>query len=259
MELSYQDYLKQVAHVLNEETNGKVASQVNTLGKFEKSAHGQWVPVSYEGFSLITPTFTDDSENADCYREIDHIRQEIREKDFPQFVAVPVSAFHMTVARLISGEVFAKKIRNNDGHENELLSVLIQVLSEINIDMPLKFEIKGFSLFPDGVIAAIVSPVTADDYRYLQAFRDHIYSDQVLADLGVERRRNFCGHISLYYIEQDLSGNEKAMLTEILQNINRRFFQSPLPYRITRAEVRKFENFLKFYRNDNWPIYRFGI
>lgn len=254
MKISYADYVKQVEHLLKENTIRGIANQVKTLGKFKKSNVGVWEPIQYEGYTLITPTFLDDQDNAGCYGILNKVREDLWEDlNFPQIVHAPATAFHMTVARLISSDIYETRLKNT--HEEEFLLTIQELFSRISLLGPLKFEVKGLSIFPQGVIAALVSPVTEGDYQRLQAFRDSIYGDKVLTDLGVDRKRGFNGHISLFYLEEELSGNDRRILAEALIAINKRFFQTPLPFQITRAEVRKFNNFLNYYREGSWPVY----
>lgn len=258
MEMDYVDYLKHVENELKEETIEKFASQLKTLGKFQESNDGLWEPVPYSGYSLMTPTFLDDSENVGFYRLFYDIREELFWKiPVPGIVWAPTIALHLTIGHLISGNVFASSIMNS--REDELLLALSQLFPKISssTSSSLKYQVKGLSIFPQGVIAAIVSPVTADDYQRLQALRDHLYTDIVLKNIGVERKRSFHGHITLFYIEEKLSGKDKRMLADAVTDINKRFFSKPLPFSLTRAEVRKFDNFSEFYRQDHWPYYQF--
>ncbi|ODA42410.1 hypothetical protein DSBG_0797 [Desulfosporosinus sp. BG] len=84
-----------------------------------------------------------------------------------------------------------------------------------------------------------------------------ILEDAVLKQLGVERKRNFRGHITLFYLEEKLFKKESKKLAGAVADINRRSFANPLPFILERAEVRKFDNFSEFYRRDHWPVYRF--
>jgi len=62
--------------------------------------------------------------------------------------------------------------------------------------------------------------------------------------------------ISLYfYIEENLSGKDRKMLADAVTDINKRFFSKSLPFNLTRAEVRKFDDFSEFYRQNHWPVY----
>lgn len=254
MEMNYVDYLKQVDNVLKEETIKKFARQIKTLGKFQESRDGLWEPVPYSGYTLITPTFLDDHENVGFYRLLSDIREELFWNIlFPGVVWAPTITLHLTIGRLISGDIFASRIMNS--REEEFLLALSQLFSQISSSSSLKYEVKGLSIFPQGVIAAIVSPVTENDYQRLQAFRDNLYTDKVLKNLGVERKRSFHGHITLFYIEEELSRKDRRMLADAVTEINKRFFSTPLPFDLARAEVRKFDDISEFYRLDHWPVY----
>lgn len=259
MELTYREYLAYVEKVLKEETIRELAGQVKTLGKFRESSEGQWEPVAYPGYTVITPTLADDRENIGFYGLLSDIGEELFWKIlFPGIVWAPTIAQHMTIGRLISGDVFVSRILNS--REEELLFSLNKLFTKVSNrgilgnSGTLRYEVKGLSIFPQGVIAAIVSPAAEDDYRRLQIFREYLYTDQVLMNLGVERKRSFHGHITLFYIEEELSEKDKSLLADAVIDINRRFFSMPLPFNIGRAEVRKFDNFTEFYRKDQWPV-----
>lgn len=256
MEMEYVDYLRYVEKVLEEEAIREFASQLKTFGRFKESSDGFWEPVPYSGYTLITPTFQDDLENVDLYRLLCEIREELFWNIlFPGIVWAPNIALHMTIGRLISGDVFANSIMNL--REEEFLLALSQLFLKMSSSRysSLKYEVKGLTIFPQGVIAAVVSPVTEVDYQRLQEFRDYLYTDKALKNLGVERKRSFYGHITLFYFEEKLSKKDRRILADAVIDINKRFFVTPLTFNITRAEVRKFENFLDFYRRDHWPVY----
>jgi len=256
MEMNYVDYQKHVENVLKEESIGEFANQLKIFGKFQESNDGSWEPVPYSGYTLMTPTSQDDTENAGFYRLFNDIREKLFWKIIvPGIVWAPTIALHLTIGRLISGTDFASNIMNS--REDEFLLALRQLFSQIstsNINS-LKYQVRGLSIFPQGVIAAIVSPVTEDDYQRLQAFRDDLYTDKVLKSIGVERKRSFHGHITLFYIEEKLSEKERRMLANAVTDINKSFFSTPLPFNLSRVEVRKFDNFSDFYRQDHWPVY----
>ncbi|KLU66628.1 hypothetical protein DEAC_c12940 [Desulfosporosinus acididurans] len=255
MEMNYTEYLEYVEMVLAEKAIREYARQMKTLGKFKESTEGLWEPVPYSGYTLITPTYLDDEENVDSYRFLSDIREELFWNiPFPGIVWAPTIALHMTIGRLISGDVFKQRIR--DSREDEFLLACHQMFSHMSSTGSLSYEIKGLSVFPQGVIAAIVSPLNEGDYSGLQAVRDYLYDDNNLKQLGVERKRRFQGHISLFYLEEELSGKERRIMADAVSETNRRFFNAPLPFRIKQAEVRKFDNFSEFNRHDHWPVFR---
>lgn len=256
MEMSYSDYIRLIEELVSEQTIRGMADIVKPLGKFKLLSDGQWAPLYYPGYTIITPTYGDDLANIKTYQLLVEIIERLTGcLDLTKALPAPATALHMTVARLISGELFRKNILN--GREQELLSRVNGLFKTAEIFRPLEFEIKGISLLPQGVIAAMVSPVNAEDYIRLQSFRDYIYADETLSKLEIERKRGFKGHITLFYIEDELARSAREALAVCLIKINKEYFSQPLPFKIPQAEIRQFADFLAFYRNDKWPTYSF--
>lgn len=256
MELDYADYIGYAQNAIKNETIRQAVDQVETLGQFKKNAGDFWEPAAYAGYTMITPTFGDDAANRDSLNKLLMVKRELSDTINPsKIVEAPNTALHMTLARLVSGETFEKNRLSI--RENEFFNVFTQLFNTLHIAGLMKFEIKGLVVFRQGVVAAVVSPAGEDDYKSLQLFRDSVYSNEELIRFGVERRRGFHGHISLFYIEEELSGGEKDVLAGAITEANRTCFSKPLPYTVAYAQIRKFDNFLRFYRGDNWPVYRF--
>lgn len=256
MELNYPDYMEYAQNAVKNETIRNNVGKVKTLGQFKKTDEGLWEPAHYAGYTMITPTYGDDEANQASLNTLKVIKQKISGFMNPsKTVAAPDNALHMTAARLISGEVFEKSRLQE--RENKFFNALSQAFNQIHIAGPLQFEIIGLTVFLQGVVAAAVSPVRKEDYISLQLFRDSIYSNDALTGFGVERKRGFNGHISLFYIEEALPQEDKDILAKTIASANECYFSKPLSYQITCAQVRKFDHFLKFYRRHNWPVYRF--
>ncbi|HEX9060207.1 MAG TPA: hypothetical protein VF941_08495, partial [Clostridia bacterium] len=231
----------------------QAALTVKTLGKFTKSSPFTWEPVCYPGYTLITPTFPNDTDNLDSYFTIIKIKGELSEElGVSKYVEAPSSALHMTVARLISGNSFRENLEGV--RENEFIEA-VKALSKCNkVNGGLKFEIKGVTVFPSGVVAALISTSYEDDYNSLQSFRDIIYNDTTLGRFGVERKRRFSGHITLFYVEDDLENEEKEKLIDAVTETNSKYFKKPVPFTIKRAELRRFNNFMEFHWDESMPF-----
>jgi hypothetical protein len=272
MEKSYQDYIRLENGLLSDKAMREAAHQMKTLGKFKKCEINdgeegseeieeggavEWEAIPYEGYTLITPTFFDDQNNEACYSRLKNIQDVIlnlsliSKPAYKQFVAAPAEAFHMTLARLISDDMYTQRLQNT--REDDFLAALSRLFEAMPSSGSLNFEVRGIALF-HGVIAALVAPATEQDYQRLQEFRDSIYNDPELTELGVERKRGFNGHISLLYLEEDLSGADREILAAQISDINQKFFAKPLLFTVIRGEVRKFNNFLRFYREEEWPV-----
>jgi hypothetical protein len=110
MEMTFSDYIQYIDTILQEETIRRIAKKVNTFGKFTKSANGQWKPLHYAGYTCITPPLDVERENK-SHRLIYEVQEELlKGLILAKIVPAPANALHMTVARLISGNVFEDNI-----------------------------------------------------------------------------------------------------------------------------------------------------
>lgn len=257
MEKNYLQYVSQTKSLLTPEGLWENIRRLRPLGHFIKDPEGRWQPLHYPGYTLITPVFPDETVNIKTYCILGDIQQILfRDLNPAKVVPAPLSAFHATIARLISGTDYENRMRN--GRNGEFLNEMAAVLSDIPVLKPVKMEFRGVSVSPNGVIMALLDPATEDDYQRLIALRKYIYANKPLQNLGVEPKRLFLGHVTLAYIEDVFNWEDQKTLMELLTALNERFFQSPPPFEITRAEVRRFENYLSFVREDNWPCYQFA-
>lgn len=256
MELTYMDYMKYIEDVFKEETIREMVKNIRPSGSFVMMCGNRWEAVNYAGYTLITPSGGEDTGNENAYGKLLKIKKCLSGYiDFAKCVEAPGRALHMTVARLISGKTYEASW--SEDFEGRLLNRFAELFSNCTVTVRPRFEIRGISIFPNGIVAAMVSPVLAGDYQNLQKFRDVIYNDGPLAELGVERKRKFIGHVTLFYIEKELDAAGQLHLAEGVLSINDQFFGEPVPFVIRRAEVRRFENFLHFGRQEDWPGFDF--
>ena len=256
MEKTFQEYTRFINEIVTEEIIKKNIAKIGTVGHFVIAEDGTFKTRFYPGFTLITPTYSDDADNLSLYKTLVEVRDTIvKQISSLKCVKAPDSALHMTVARLISGELFEKSILNI--RENEVLDALETVFSKSQAEPGMKFQIEGISILPQGIIAAMVTAEDESGYNQLQSLRDSIYSDKVLSEIGIERKRGFTGHITLMYIEKELTAKEKKDIVESLIQVNGFYFLNPHPFYLNRAEVRRFDNYLDFYREEDWPLIAF--
>lgn len=256
MEKSYFEYVNELQAMLTVEYLKAQITEVQPLGKFYLSEDRRWRPSAYPGYTLITPTCGDDDENESTYTFLLQAKGFLAGRLNPlKMFPAPDHALHMTVARLISGDFFIRNIQG--AGEKDLLSALAQLLGQMDALERLSFVVKGITVFTQGVVAALVEPVDEGSYRRLQYLRDCIYRDPVLGGLGVERRRGFKGHITLFYIEQALTEAEKQTLWDTVNSLNQSLAKHPLPFWVTKAEVRRFNDFTRFCRDGDLPFYCF--
>lgn len=254
MEKGYEEYRTCVNNLLEEEKINGVLENVNCVGKFVLGEGNNWEPLEYQGYTFITPPLREDLNNIDSYQLIQTVKRELAKHiNLDKAVEAPNNALHVTIARLISGEKYLSYIKEKN--EKSFLEYFNKLFSKLIISGQLNFEIKGVTVFPNGIIAAVISPIEINDYTCLQSLRDYIYLDKRICMYGVERKRSFLGHITLFYIERDLEAIEKEIILSSITAINEKYFKNTVPFIIKRAEVRKFDNYLSFDREYDWPVF----
>jgi hypothetical protein len=95
------------------------------------------------------------------------------------------------------------------------------------------------------------------DYQRILRFRSGFYSDPVLAALDVRMTRPFIGHITLAYIERDLTGQQRQQLAEAVHALNRQLKAVEPIFSIFSTGLRRYEHLSSFLRKDNFPRYHF--
>jgi hypothetical protein len=215
-----------------------------------------WSPIRHSGYTIITPCFDreKDDENIATYKSLEEIQNELL-KSFPSFAPAPKCAFHLTIADLISGERYEEII--SDKKDNAFLFAISSIFNHLKLRGSIKMKVKGISILPPGFVIAPVSAEDNDGYIRLNCFRNNIYIDKGLKNYGVNRKYKFTGHITLAYIEKDISTDNvtKDHIYKSLNIINKNFKQ--LPLNVKWIEVCQFDDMKHFNWNKTLPFYSF--
>jgi len=257
MEDGFDAYNQRIESMLHDEAiSDRACKAKGPAGRFKMDDAENWEPMEHPGYTVITPSFEDESHNVKTYARLGDIQHVLlKQLTLSKLAPAPVTAFHITVADLVAGEVYKNRVKG--ASEQELLQALSSIFSQLILAGPMCMKVLGVSLFTSGFIIAVVGAVTEEGYERLVLLRNAIYRDERLRALGVERKFKFTGHITLAYVEEALSRQDQGRLAGALMAINQRFFDNPLPLYLARAEVRKFDNMLGFYRQGGWPVLEF--
>lgn len=255
MEDSFNDYNERISSMISEQTVWQRSGQLTPPARrFARGAGGDWKPIGHPGYTVITPTFVDESENINTYERLGDVQDFLLKRlGVAANAPAPVTAFHLTVADLVAERTYTSS------EEQQLLQALSFIFNQLTLNGEVRFQILGLSLFAAGFIIAVVGAADSSGYERLMLFRNAIYNDLQIHDLGVERKFKFTGHITLAYIEDALTKQDRDRIAEVLTEANRSLFVKPLPLEVMRAEVRKFEDMSAFYRQGGWPVFDFAI
>lgn len=257
MDLEYKEYIDFSKQLIEAEHILGNIMTLKSFGKFFMDKSKKWEPKYYPGFTLITPTYPEDLDNQEVYSKIISYTQQLFKKtNLHKVLEAPKTAYHLTLARLISDEDYINKI----GSAGELvfLRQFSSFFRELSPILAIQMRLTGFSVLTDGVIVAIITAFDEEEYNKLVLFRKQIYSNPNLQALGIEQKQSFMGHINLGYIESDLCESEKRLLYDTIIKINMRLYLENLHFYVLQGEFRKFENDLSFNRHENWPVFKFS-
>jgi hypothetical protein len=121
---------------------------------------------------------------------------------------------------------------------------------------PLAMKMIGLSIFGTalGVLGVFENEA---DYQRILHFRSGFYSDRGLAALDVRMTRPFIGHITLAYIETDLTGEQRQQLAAAVHALNGQLKEVEPIFSISSTGLRRYEDLSAFRRKDGFPRYHF--
>jgi hypothetical protein len=252
-ELSYQNYQMQQLYEVSNEGMHQRAKSVKKGNKFRLSDSG-WEPIKYEGFAILSMV-NDNPLNSILAARLKEIQIELaKEFNAKNLYFLPPESFHQTIANLLSEERFRDNVLNK-GYEPDFPGVITSAFESIgdskytqNIDM----KIVGLAIFGSaiGVLGIFNNQV---DYERIINFRQEIYTNGTLNQYGITRTRPFIGHITMAYIESNLSEEEKEHLIDICYRINQSLETENLHFYIEKTSLNSYKDLSCFHSGSDFP------
>ncbi len=89
--------------------------------------------------------------------------------------------------------------------------------------------------------------------------RRMIYQNPDLIALGIEQQYNFTAHITLGYFGEAAAAADRDRLSESLIHLNQQWIGAENLHEIWvhRAELRKFDDMTRYYRQPDWAVLEF--
>lgn len=257
MDESYQEYINRVARLT---LPSACATQLQSIQQSPKFVEGK--PVSFPGYSVITPLAGDDTANQKFYQQIEALQQQLLQQlgaDF--FIPLPSTSFHFTLADLIWDESYRQVVAANPNFERELQQQVAASFEEYHaeaIARPLAWQLWGVVTRPRAVMACLV-PKDQESYQSVIKLRRFLYQNAGLIGLGIEQQYDLTAHITLGYFDRIPNSLNRDRLCIVLSQINDRLIESELPeFTVTQAQLRKFENMFQYERQADWAVVKFG-
>lgn len=219
-------------------------------------------PVSFPGYSVITPPADEDKVNQKFYQQLNTLQQQLFEQlGADYFIPLATSSFHFTLADLIWDESFRQVVAANPNFEQNLqqeVSASFQEYQAESTENPLVWKLWGIVTRPRAIMACLV-PKDQASYQSVVKLRRSLYQNAGLIGLGIEQQYDLTAHITLGYFDQIPDNLNRDRLCIVLSQINDRLVESELPeFVVKQAQLRKFENMVEYNRESDWAVVNFA-
>jgi hypothetical protein len=252
---SYQEYINRVARLT---LPSACALQLQGIQQSPKFVDGK--PVSFPGYSVITPPAGEDSANQQFYQQLETLQKQLFDnlgQDF--YIPLPTASFHFTLADLIWDESYRQVVKENPNFDRELQQQVAASIDEYQAesDNQPSWQLWGVIARPRAIMACLV-PKDQTSYQSVIKLRRALYQNAGIVGLGVEQQYDLTAHITLGYFDSIPDSLNRDRLCIVMSQINDRLVESELPeFTLKQAELRKFEDMIHYKREADWAVVNF--
>jgi hypothetical protein len=257
VDLAFDDYTARQFRELDADRLLERAMQVSPSGNFRHSA-GQWLPQPYPGYAVIS--MVDEHPGNETLPGILAAVQKGLIERCPWDGAIyllPQDSFHQTVANMLSEQRFLQRIVE-PGLEAEYPGMVAGAFDRIEHERrgSVEMQLIGLSIF--GTALGVLGVFGEEEhYQRILRFRAGLYADPGLAALDVRMTRPFIGHITLAYIESELTDEQRRQLAGAAGILNGQIKEAGPVFRFSGTGLRRYEHLSAFIRANGYPRYEF--
>ena len=255
-DLQLDEYNKRQFTEISAERNWERAHNAKPAGNFLYDGH-TWLPQEYKGFAVVS-MLSENKGNEPLAARLTEIQTELHYNLSPRFgfYRLPAESFHQTIANTLSNDRFKKNILDA-GLESAYPSIVANAVWNIpgsDSIVPIRMRMAGLSIFGTaiGILGVFENKY---DYNRIISFRSDFYNDEQLAQLDVKMTRPFIGHITLIYIEQNLTKNQKDHLADVVNELNETLAEEENYFYISVTGLRKYHHLAEFIKQDSYPVH----
>lgn len=263
MDNNYQTYLNRVARMTLPDAYKSQVQHVQESSKFQPNAEGVRQASPFPGYTVITPPSGEDTTNSAFYSTLSQYQQQLLKLPFNQdlMVLVPQSSLHLTLADLIWDNAFRDACQNNPNFEEDLRSCFTEIFHNSHkslgiADDPIRWQMLGLLIMPRAIGVCLV-PKNEGCYSKIVNLRRAIYQNPKLMSLGIEQHYHFTAHVTLGYFGNIPPDLDRNRLAQMFSDLNRQWLSNSPEITLTSAQLRKFDDMNRFYREPDWPVLDF--
>jgi hypothetical protein len=272
-DLSFDEYTARQYRELVPDRLMERAMAVRPSGNYRYDGD-KWEPQSYPGFAIISMA-DENPGNESMVTVLKAVATGLTER-CPwegSIYLLPADSYHQTVANTLSEKRFLDHVVHPD-LEGEYPGMVERAFEKVGRAPksegrqrpdgepgakgagPIAMKMIGLSIF--GTALGVLGVFDhAADYQRILHFRSGFYSDRGLAALDVRMTRPFIGHITLAYIETDLTGEQRQQLAAAVHALNDQLKEVEPIFNISSTGLRRYDNLSVFRRKDGFPRYHF--
>ncbi|MBF2007700.1 hypothetical protein PCC6912_49070 [Chlorogloeopsis fritschii PCC 6912] len=264
MDDNYQTYLNRVARMTLPEAYRSQVQHIQESSKFQPTPDGARQAAPFPGYTVITPPWEEETENSNFYAKLEAYQQELLQLPVgcDLIVPVPPASFHLTLADLIWDSAFRDACEKNSEFEQQLRSCFIDIFQQYQQSLtgssvPIRWQTLGLMIMPRAVGVCLV-PQDESFYEQIVNLRRAIYQNPQLIALGIEQQYHFTAHITLGYFGEVPPELDRDRLATVFSQLNQQWLMNSLDFVAHRAELRKFDDMTRYYREPDWPVLNFS-
>lgn len=261
MDENYQTFLNRVMRLTLPDTYKSQVQHLQESPKFQFSSEQGWQPTEFPGYTVITPPGWEDSKNLTIYHQLKAYQSQISKVlGDEMFVPIPPESFHVTIADLIWDSAF-RHAKESPGFEERLRDRVANSFRQcqpFSLNQPIQFQVVGLMVMTRA-IAACLATTDEPAYNRILALRRSLYQNPALIEIGIEQQYYFTPHITLGYFGRLDAGLDRSRLSQTFDELNSEWLENnpDNEFWVHRAELRKFDNMVKYYREPNWATFQF--
>jgi hypothetical protein len=265
MDLGFDEYTARQYRELEPDKLLERAMLVRPSGNYRYNDEG-WAPNPYPGFAVLS--MVDENPGNESLPAILAAVQRGLSDRCPwkeSIYLLPTNSYHQTVANSLSEERFVKNVLE-PGLEGEYPGLVGKAFEKMEAAAeagdrrigrgPVLMKLIGVSIF--GTALGILGVFEEEEhYRRILHFRSGFYSNPGLAALDIRMTRPFIGHITIAYIETELSGGQRQQLAETVHVLNGQLKEVGPVFTMGGTGLRRYENLSVFEKGEGYPSYTF--
>jgi hypothetical protein len=257
---NYQTYLNRVIRMTLPDAYKSQVQHIQESPKFRRLPEQKWQANPFPGYTVVTPCGVEDRENAALFDRLREYQSQVTQKVGLDLLApLPAESFHLTLADLIWDGTYRHAVGENPAFEEQLRDRITQSFQQcqpLSHGNPIRFQALGLIVMARAV-AICLAPTDEESYDRILKLRRAIYQNPDLMAIGIEQQYYFTPHITLGYFG-DTSQVEGDRLSQIFDELNKQWLeQESQTFLVHRAELRKFDDMTRYYRDPNWASFAF--